>query len=199
LKSLGKRSVLDLRFVGPDDGTWSNESERALLVETHSFNYDVRRTQDGVRVTIRDYQWKRFLISLLWTMVWALAVAKALSAWDGNFFVLLSIPFCALFAALGAYNVVASVLSHTLTLLPSELRVRSSFFGLSKTKSISLSDIESFGFGKASHSLRPVLRLVLRNPSGKRSKWIEFARGTTEREVDAFLVNIGAQGFQLPR
>jgi hypothetical protein len=191
-------SVLDLRFVGPDDGTWSNESERALLVETHSFNYDVRRTQDGVCVTIRNYQWKRFLFSLLWTTVWVLAAVKAILAWDRNFFIFLSIPFSALFAGLGVYSVVASVLSHTLTLLPSELRVRSSFFGLSKTKLISRSDIESFGFGKAGHGLIPVLRLALRNPSGRRTPWTEFAQGTTEREVDAFLQNIEAQGFQLP-
>jgi hypothetical protein len=169
------------------------------LVETHSFKYDIRKTRDGVRLTIRCYRWKVFWISLLWSMIWALAAAKALSGWNKSYFLFLCIPFCALLAGLGAFNVVNSVLSHTLIVSPpSELRVRSSFFGLSKTRSISLSDIYSFGFGHFSHSLIPMLRLELRNPSG-RSKWIEFARGTTEREVDAFLQDIKAQGFQLPR
>jgi hypothetical protein len=131
-------------------------------------------------------------------MVWALATAKALSGWDKNFFIFLAIPLCALLAGLGVFNVVNSVLSHTLILSsPSELRVRFSFC-ISKTRSINLSDIYSFGFGHFSHSLIPMLRLEVRNPSG-RSKWIEFARGTTEREVDAFLQDIEAQGFQLPR
>jgi hypothetical protein len=136
---------------------------------------------------------------MLWTMIWALAAAKALSGWDKNYFIFLCIPFCALLAGLGVFNVVNSVLSHTLFLSsPSELRVRSSFFGLSKTRSVNLSDICSFGFGHFSHSLTPMLRLELRNPSG-RTRWIEFARGITEKEVDAFLRDIEAQGFQLPR
>jgi hypothetical protein len=132
-------------------------------------------------------------------MVWALATAKALSGWDKNFFIFMAIPLCALLAGLGLFNVLNSVLSHTLILSsPSELRVRSSFFGISNTRSINLSDIYSFGFGHFSHSLTPMLRLEVRNPSG-RSKWIEFARGTTEREVDTFLQDIEAQGFRLPR
>lgn len=170
--------------------------------EAHSFEYDIRKTQDGVRLRIRCYRWKVFWISLLWSMAWALATAKALSSLDKSFFIFLCIPFCALLAGLGVFNVVNSVLSHTLILSsPSELRVRSSFFGLSKTRSINLIDIYSFGFGSFSHSLTPMLRLELRNPRDPRgrSKWIEFARGTTEREVDAFLRDIEAQGFRLPR
>lgn len=184
------------------DSIGSSDSELNLLADdTHSFKYDIRKTRDGVRLGICCYRWKVFWISLLWTMTWALAAAKALSAWDKNYFIFLCIPFCALLAGLGAFNVVNSLLSHTLTLSsPSELRVRSSFFGLSKTRSITLSDISSFGFGHFSHSLTPMLRLELRNPRDpRRSKWIAFARGTTEREVDAFLQDVEAQGFRLPR
>jgi hypothetical protein len=173
-----------------------------LADDTHSFKYDIRKTRNGVRLKIRCYRWKVFWISLLWTMIWVWAAAKALSLWGGNYFIFLCIPFCALLAGLGVFNVVNSILSHTLFLpSPSELRVRSSFFGLSKTRSINLSDICSFGFGHFSHSLTPMLRLELRNPRDPRgrSKWIEFARGTTEREVAAFLQDIEAQGFRLPR
>jgi hypothetical protein len=141
------------------DSIKSSDSERNLLVESHSFKYDIRKTRDGVRLRIRCYRWKVFWISLLWSIIWALAAAKALSEWDKNYFVFLCIPFCALLGGLGAFNVVNSVLSHTLILSPpSELRVRSSFFGLSKTRSISLGDIYSFGFGHFSHSLIPMLR-----------------------------------------
>jgi hypothetical protein len=155
--------------------------------------------RDGVQLRIRCYRRRVFWISLLWTMIWTLAALKALSGWEENYFIFMCIPFCALLAGLGAINVVNSALSHTLILSPpSELRVRSSFFGFSRTRSINLSDICSFGFGHFSHSLIPMLRLELRNPNG-RSKWIEFARGTTEREVDAFLQDIETQGFQLPR
>lgn len=181
----------------------SSDSERNLLADdTHSFKYDIRKTRDGVRLRICCYRWKVFWVSLLWTMIWALAAAKALSGWDKSYFIFLCIPFCALLAGLGVFSVVNSVLSRTLILSSSsELRVRSSFFGLSKTRSINLSDICSFGFGHFSHSLTPMLRLEIRNPRDPRgrSKWIAFALGTTEREVDAFLQDVEAQGFRLPR
>ena len=133
-------------------------------------------------------------------MLWVLAALKAYeSGWIKNYFVLLSIPFCALLAGLGIFNVVNSVLSHTLILSPSSaLQLRASFFGLSTTRLINLSDVESFGFGHFSHSLIPVLKLELRT-RGARNKWVVFARGTTEQEVEAFLQDIAAQGFRLPR
>jgi hypothetical protein len=138
----------------------SSDSEQTLLVQIHSFKYDVRKTRDGVRLRIRGYRWKVFWISLLWSMLWALAAAKAYeSGWDKNYFVFLCIPFCALLAGLGAFNVVNLVLSHKLILSPpSGQRLRSSFFGLSTTRFISLSDVHNFGFGHFSHSLIPVLK-----------------------------------------
>jgi hypothetical protein len=192
--------VLDLRFAGPDDGIWSSESEPALLVETHSINYEVRRTQDGVRVTIRDYQWKKFLDCLAWTIVWALAAAEALSAWDRNAFAFFSIPFCALFAGFGAYTAVSWVLSRTLIFSPpSEVRVRSSFLGLTRTKFFDVSEVIDFGFGYFGHSRRPVLRLVVRALTKRRTtQWIVLAHATTERDVDAFINDVEAQGLLLP-
>jgi hypothetical protein len=94
---------------------------------------------------------------------------------------------------------VNSVLSHTLILSSGpQLRLRVSFFGVSTTRLIDLNDVNGFGFGHFSHSLIPVLRLELRNPSG-RNKWVVLARETTESEVDAFLQDIEAQGFLLPK
>jgi hypothetical protein len=170
------------------------------LVQTHSLNYDIRKTRDGVQVEIRSYRWKVFCISLLWSIVWVFAALKAYeSGWTKNYFALLSIPFCALLAGLGIFNVVSSVLSHTLILSPpSVLQLRASFFGLSTTRLINLSNVASFGFGHFSHSLIPVLKLELRTRSG-RNKWVVLASGITEREVDAFLQDIEAQGFRLPR
>jgi hypothetical protein len=193
-------SVLDLRFVGPDDETCSSESEPALLVETHSINYDVRRTQDGVRVTIRDYQWKKFLVCLVWTIVWALAAAKALSAWDRNAFAFFSVPFCALLAGFGACTAVTWVLSHTLIFSPpSELRVRSSFLGLTRTRLFDRSEVIDFGFGYFGHSRRPVLRLEVRALTKRRTtQWIVLAHAPTERDVDAFIHDVEAQGLVLP-
>jgi hypothetical protein len=169
-----------------------------LSAQTRSFAYDVRRTQDGVRVTIRDYHWKRFMISLLWAMIWVLAAMKAFSAWDKNFFFFLSIPFCALLAVLGAFNVVKSVLSHTLILSPAELRVRTSFFGLTRTTLIDLGDVIDFGFGHYGHSQEPVLKLEVRASTTRGTKWFVLAREVTERAVHAFLQDVEAQGLQLP-
>jgi hypothetical protein len=129
------------------DSVRSSDAEQNFLADdTHSFKYDIRKTRDGLRLRIRCYRWKVFWISLLWSMIWALAAAKALSGWNKNYVIFLCIPFFALLAGLGVFNVVNSVLSHELILSsPSELRVRSAFFGLSKTRSINLSDICSFG------------------------------------------------------
>jgi len=198
--SRSTHSIFDLQFSAAIDSINSAIWSGPFLVETHSFKYDVRRKGDGVQVVIRCYRWKVFYISLLWSMFWGLSAAKAYeSEWTKSYFVFLSIPFCALLAVLGLFNVVRSVLSHTLILsLPSELHIRASFFGLSTTRLINVSDVESFGPGHFSHSLIPVLRLELRARSG-RNEWIVFARGTSEREVNVFLQDIAAQGFLLPR
>jgi hypothetical protein len=164
-----------------------------------SFKYNIRRTRNGVQVGVRCYRWRIFSISLVWSILWVLAAVKAYeSAWGKNYLGFMSILFCAFVASLGAVIAVNSVLSYALILSPlSGLRLRVSFFGLSTTRSIALSDVNSFGFGHFSHSLIPVLRLELRNPSG-RNKWVVLARETTEREVDAFLQDIEGQGFLLP-
>jgi hypothetical protein len=127
-------STLDLQFTAAVDSIGYSDSERTLLVQTHSFKYDIQKTRDGVGLRLRGYRWKVFWISLLWSMLWALAAAKAYeSGWDKNYFVFLCIPFCALLACWGTVISVNSVLSHTLTLSPSsELRLRVSFFGLSR-------------------------------------------------------------------
>ena len=170
------------------------------MVQPHSFKYSIRRTGDGVQVGIRCYRWKVFSISLSWSILWVLAAAKAYeSGWGKSYFGFLFIPFCAFLASLGVVIAVNSVLSHTLILSPGpQLWLRVPFFGISRTRLIDLNDVNSFGFGHFSHSLIPVLRLELRNPSG-RNKWVVLARETTESEVDAFLQDIEAQGFLLPK
>jgi len=67
-----------------------------------------------------------------------------------------------------------------------------------RNRSIDLRDVISFGFGLASHSLTPVLKLE-RQTSGARTKWVVLASQTKEGEVNAFLQDIEAQGFQLPQ
>ena len=65
-----------------------------------------------------------------------------------------------------------AVLSYTLILSPAAgLRARTSFSGLATNRLIDLNDINSFGFGYASHSLIPVLRVELRNPEDETNGW----------------------------
>jgi len=170
------------------------------LAQQHSFKYNVRKTQDGVVVEIGRYRWKAFLISLLWSFIWTVAAARAYeSSWGRTYLGYLFLVLCALLASFGTILAVNSVLWRTLALSPSsELRLRTSFFGVGRNKSISLSDVNSFGFGLATHSLTPVLRLELRTPSA-RTKWVVLASMTSENEVNAFLRDIAAQGFQLSR
>jgi hypothetical protein len=121
------------------------------------------------------------------------------SWWGKTYFGFLFLVVCVLFASFGTFLAVNSVLWRTLILSPlSGLRLRTSFFGVGTNKSISLRDVNSFGFGLATHSFTPVLRLELRTPSA-RTKWVVLASWTTQNEVSAFLQDIEAQGFQLPR
>lgn len=121
------------------------------------------------------------------------------SEWGASAIAFVFLPLCASLACLGAVIAVNAVLSYTLILSPSVgLRVRTSFFGLATTRLIHFDDINTFGFGYASHGLTPVLRLELRNARG-RNEWIALAKGTTEREAHAFLNDAEAQGFRLPR
>jgi hypothetical protein len=168
------------------------------LVQPHSFKYKVRRVQNCVEVEVGACRWKGFLASFLWSVLWLLAGFKAFDSWWGKTaFGFLFLLFCVLFAGLGAVIAVHSVLWRTLILSSSGLCLRSSFFGVAVRRSIELSNVSDFGFGYASHSLRPVLRLELRAPSG-RSEWIVLASGTTEEEVSAFLRDTESQGFTLP-
>lgn len=168
------------------------------MVKTPSFDYEVRRTREGVEVEVGRYRWKGFALSLLWVIVWLIAAFEASESWWGQttgYFVILA---CVLYEILGMPIAVYSVLRRTLILSPSGLGLRSSFFGIGTRRSINLSDVNNFGFGYPSHSRSAVLRLELRT-STARTKWIELARGTTEEEVKAFLNDIEAQGFRLPR
>ena len=170
------------------------------MSKRRAFEYDVRRTRNGVEVEIGRYRWKGFLISLLWSILWIAAAAEAYQSWWGKtYFGFLFLVVCVLLASFGTVLAVKSVLWRTLILSPSsELRLRTSFFGLGRNRSIDLRDVISFGFGLASHSFTPVLKLELRT-SGARTKWVVFASQTTEDEVSAFLRDIEAQGFQLQR
>jgi hypothetical protein len=169
------------------------------LAQQHSFKYNVRKTQDSVEVEVGRYRWSGFLISLLWSILWVVAAAEAYESWWGQtYFGFLFLMVGLLLASFGTFIAVNSVLWRTLILSPSSgLRLRTSFFGVATNKSINLSDVNSFGFGLATHSFTPVLRLELRTPSA-RTKWVVLASRTTEHEVNAFLQDIEAQGFQLP-
>jgi hypothetical protein len=170
------------------------------LAQQHSFKYNVRKTQDGIEVEIGPYRWKGFLVSLLWSILWIVAGAQAYESWWGKtYFGFLFLVVCVLLASFGTFLAINSALWRTLILSPSSgLRLRTSFFGVATNKSINLSDVNSFGFGLATHSFTPVLRLELRT-SRARTKWVVLASRTTENEVNAFLQDIEAQGFQLPR
>ena len=137
------------------------------------------------------------MISMLRSILWIVAGAEAYDSWWGKtYFGCVVLVLCALLAIFCAIN---SILLRTLILSPSSgLRLKTSFFGVAMTKSIELSDINSVGFGLASQSSTPVLRLELRTQSARR-KWIVLASRTTEQEVNAFLQDIETQGFQLRR
>jgi hypothetical protein len=166
-----------------------------------SFQYEVLKMHDGVQVRIFQHRWKVFLVSGLWTSVWVAAALSACHFHLGNTYAgFLGMLLSFLFAAVGTVIAVRSVLHHALTLLPAGLRVRPTFLGIGRTRSWPLSAISHFGFGRAGHSLTPVLRLELRDESNPKRKprWIVLATGTTEQEVDLFLKATENQGFQLP-
>jgi hypothetical protein len=169
------------------------------VVSRQSFTYDVRRIRNGTEVEIGCCHWKQFLASSLWSILWLAATAAAYESWWGKtYFGFWFLFFCASFIGLGIFNAVHAMLWRTLTLSPSGLKLRSSFFGVAMTRSIELGSVSSFGLGRAGHSGIPVLRIELRTRA-TRTKWIVLASGITEAEVKAFLQDVEAQGFQLPR
>lgn len=169
------------------------------MTQQRSFEYNVRKTHNGVKVEIGRYRWKGFFIFLLWSVLWIVGAAEAYQSWWGKTYLgFLFLLVCLLFASFGTLLAVKSVLWRTLVLSPSsELRLRTSFFGVGRNRSINLRDVISFGFGLTSHSFTPVLKLELRT-SGTRTKWVVLASETSEDEVNAFLQEIEAQGFPLP-
>lgn len=168
------------------------------LLQRHSFKYDVYQDKDCVKVKVGRYRWVGFLISLLWSTLWLLTAISVRESWWGEtYFAYLFLLFCTLFIGFGVVLAVNSVLWRTLILSASGLRLRTSFFGVAISRTIDLSDVNNLGFGYASHSSIPTLRLELRTPNA-RTKWIVLASGTTENEVTAFLRDIEAKGFRLP-
>jgi hypothetical protein len=171
------------------------------VTETRSFTYKVSKRKDCVYVTIRTFRWKRFSIALLWSAVWLIVPVTVFeTAWGNNGFGFVFILLGPLFAFFGLYKVYAALVARTLRLCPgTTLRIRTSFLGISKSRSIELGDVIQFGLGRAWTAMTPVLRLELRDPDPKKgTEWVFLVRRTTEKEVEAFLQDIKGQGFQLP-
>ena len=169
------------------------------MAEARSFKYQIRKRADCVQLTIRSYQWKRFLMTSLWTALWIVAPVEVLrSSWGFNPFSYSFLLLGAFFAFIGAWSAVESLLTYKLTLYPSKLRIRKSFFGFSRSRLIPVSDVARFGFGHLSHSSKSVLCLEIHTRTGK-GKWFGIARGPTKQEVDEFLDVVETEGFRLPR
>jgi len=164
---------------------------------THpSFDYEIRKTPDGVQVAIHHYRLKRFLFSLIWSILWFVIASRAYERLAIAFSWFLFFLLTVLLASIGIFSAVRSVLSRTLTLMPSGLRVRTSFFGIPISRFIDLPNVSAFGFAHLRHSRIGVLRLEERSIDSK-TKWVILATGTCKDEVNAFLQDAGAQGFQL--
>jgi hypothetical protein len=169
-------------------------------VGTQSFTYTFQRFGESSQVRICCYRWRTFCIAFLWSVFWIIVPLKIFeSTWGNGFFGLLFLLFGVFLSFMGILTAGETLLTRTLTLCPpTELRIRTSFFGVSKTRLVKLSDVTSFGFGLFGHSLDPVLRLDLQHPR-KGNEWVVLAYKPTKQEVDAFLNDIEAKGFQLPR
>lgn len=170
------------------------------MAEAGSFRYRIHKKAECVHVTIRGYRWKRFLALLVWIMFWiAVPVIVLELGWGEAPLGIMSIAFGALFVSLGMWSAIGSFLSYTLILCPpSGLRVRTSFFGISRSRQYRVRDVVRFGFGNVSHSRTTVLSLETQTATG-RGKWFGFAYGPTKQEVDDLLDDLEVHGFRLPR
>lgn len=167
----------------------------ASLTQAKSFKYSVRKAKDAVEVTIHQRSLKAFWLAFLWATFWVFVVMKSNELGWSRIFI---VPLCLLLASIGIYSAVRSVWWHTLIISSSDLSLRVSSQGISRTRTLNVSDIEGFGFGLFSHSLTPVLKLEVRTLSGI-NEWIVLASNTTEQEVEAFLQDVEAEGFNLSR
>jgi hypothetical protein len=178
----------------------SVDPECGSLGKRLPLKYQVRSSRRGVEVRIGRYNWEVFLVSLAWSIAWAaVALFVYRSWWAATYAGFMVYAVCALFCGFGFFLAFHALVVRTLILSSSaELGLETAFLGIARSKTIDPTDVIGFGFALASHSSAPVLRLELKT-SGPRTKWIRFAGGITESEVNSFLQDIEAHGFRLPR
>jgi hypothetical protein len=166
-----------------------------------SFEYLIHKTPNGMQVVIRQYRWRSFLAFSGWSVLCVLLAYHAYERLGLAFFWFLLFLLAALLAGLGVYNSIRSVLSHELTLMPSGLRLKTSLFGIATSRMIDLHNISAFGFAYLRHSRIPVFRLEERRAKIGTigTKWAILATGISKDELNAFLTDAHAQGFQLTR
>jgi hypothetical protein len=169
-----------------------------VMRNDRSFEYVIRAAPDGIQVTIHQYHWRSFLAFTGWSILCILLAHHAYQRLMLAFSWFLLFLLAVVLAGLGLYNAVRSVLSHELTLMPSGLRLKTSLFGITRSRVINLHNVSAFGFAYLRHSRTPVFRLEEQR-ANLTTKWAILATGISNDEVNAFLVDAQVQGFQLAR
>jgi hypothetical protein len=167
-----------------------------------SFKYQIQGTPDALRIKITHRRWPVFFVTLSLSFLVLLALFQIYGSRWRDTVVGFSFSMLGIFlACVLCYMAFHSILSRTISASLTHVQVRSSWFGIAKTRSFPHEDVLQFGFGLFGHSLTPVLRLEVldRGKYKGRTEWICFATGTTEAEVNDFLRVAESRGFRLPR
>lgn len=147
----------------------------------------------GVELTIEQYSTPALISGVLCTVAIVAVSMYLVNQFGGAMWAIT--PFCVLLLLFTMSIAIRARLRRTLTLTPSELTLRSSWFGLSRTRRFDRAET-SLGYMGPSHGSSASLALGYRD--NRVQKWINLASRVDEEQVRAMLEDIRARGFLVP-
>ena len=155
------------------------------------FNYRLRVIDNGLELTIEEFRVKTLILSSICALATILVPAWLIAQVGVRSVIWVITPFAAFLTYISILFVIQSHLRRTLTLLPSELNLRSTFFFPSRVRKFDPTKA-SLAIGGGSHGMPRGLVLW------HRKKRIVLANSVESHEVQKILLDTSNQGFNLP-